>query len=75
MTERRPNLSIGDRLMAEPYKVRKRVLELLDEMSRPMSRREIEEALYPSGLSRSERRRLANALKVLPIIAIGAGHG
>lgn len=71
---RRPNLSIGDRLTAEPYKVRKRVLEILDELSRPMDRREIEEALRPSGMTRSERRRAAQALKLLPIIAIGAGN-
>lgn len=75
MTERRapPRLSVGDRLEAEPHKVRKRVLELLDELSRPMDRREIEEALRPSGMTRSERRRAAQALQLLPIIAIGDG--
>lgn len=67
----RPNLSIGDRLQAEPHKVRQRVLEIMDELSRPMDRREIEEALRPSGMTRSERRRAAQALKLLPIILIG----
>ena len=66
------NLSIGDRLQAEPHKVRQRVLEIMDELSRPMTRAEIEEALRPSGMTRSERRRAAQALKLLPIIAIGA---
>ncbi|WP_407873884.1 hypothetical protein [Qipengyuania nanhaisediminis] len=66
-----PNLSIGDWLKAEPYKVRRRVLEVMDELSRPMTRAEIEEALRPSGMTRSERRRIAKMLKHLPIIAIG----
>lgn len=76
MSERRPPpiLSVGDRLQAEPHKVRQRVLELLDEMSAPMHRREIEDALLAAGgFTRSERRRLAQVLKRLPIIAIGAG--
>ena len=67
------NLSIGDRLQAEPHKVRQRVLEIMDELSRPMTRAEIEEALRPSGMTRSERRRAAQALKLLPIITIGVG--
>ena len=69
---RRVNLSVGDRLQAEPHKVRQRVLEIMDELSRPMTRAEIEEALRPSGMTRSERRRAAHALKLLPIISIGA---
>ena len=76
MTERRapPNLSVGDRLRAEPHRVRQRVLELLDEMSAPMHPREIEEALLVAGgFTRTERRRIVKALKVLPIVAIGAG--
>ncbi len=76
MTERRaaPMLSIGDRLQAEPHRVRQRVLELLDEMSAPMHPREIEDALLTAGgFTRSERRRIVQVLKRLPIIAIGAG--
>lgn len=74
MTERRapPNLSVGDRLQAEPHKVRQRVLEILDELSQPMPRSQIEEALRPTGMTRSERRKVARALHLLPIIAIGA---
>lgn len=70
---RRPNLSVGDRLQAEPFKVRRRVLELLDEISQPMPRWQIEDALLDSGLTRSQRRKVAQALKNLPIIAIGTG--
>lgn len=75
MSERTaPILYVGDRLQAEPPAVRQRVLELLDEMSAPMERWQIEDALLVAGgFSRSERRRLAQALKHLPIIAIGAG--
>jgi hypothetical protein len=70
---RQLNLSIGDRLQAEPHKVRQRVLEIMDELSRPMTRAEIEEALRPAGMTRSERRRMAQLLRHLPIIAIGKG--
>ena len=69
----RPNLSVGDRLQAEPYQVRRRVLELLDEMSAPMHPREIERALTSGGYTRSEARPIVKVLKTLPIIAIGAG--
>lgn len=76
MSERRaaPNLSAGNRLQAEPRHVRAHVLALLDEMSAPMSAQQIETALLDvGGWSRAERRRIVNALKVLPIVAIGAG--
>ena len=68
----RPNLSIGDRLLAEPFQVRRRVLELLDEMSAPLSPREIEKALTLSGYTRREAKALTLSLKKLPIIAIGS---
>lgn len=76
MTERHtpPNLSVGDRLMSEPHHIRKHVTAILDEMSAPMTARQIELALLKAGgLTRSERRAVVRALKVLPIIAIGAG--
>ena len=76
MSERRnpPNLSIGNRLQGENRKTRQRVLELLDEISAPMTARQLEEALlHAGGLTRSERRKVVKALKVLPIIAVGAG--
>lgn len=68
-----PNLSIGDRLEAEPFQVRRRVLELLDEMSAPMHPREIERALKRAGFTRKDAMTVTAALKTLPIIAIGAG--
>ena len=76
MSERRapPNLSIGDRLMAESHTVRMRVLEVLDELSAPMHPREIEKALCRAGYSRSQARPIVLALKSLPIIAIGGGQ-
>jgi len=76
MAERRapPILSVGDRLQAEPHRVRQRVLELLDEMSAPMHPREIERALQRAGFTRSQARPIVKALKVLPIIAIGGGQ-
>lgn len=76
MTERRspPDLSIGNRLQGENRIVRERVLELMDAMSAPMTARQIENALLAAGQwTRSERREIVKALKVLPIIAIGAG--
>jgi hypothetical protein len=76
MSERRapPILSIGDKLQAEPHRVRKRVIEVLDQMSAPMTARQLEDALVAvGGFTRSERRKIVKALKVLPIIAIGAG--
>lgn len=75
MTECRspPILSVGNRLQAEPHRVRQRVLELLDEMSAPMTARELERALCHAGFTRSQARPVVRALKVLPIIAIGAG--
>lgn len=76
MTERRPppNLSVGNRLQGENRKTRQRVLELLDEMSAPLHPREIERALCRAGFTRSEARPIVNAIKVLPIIAIGGGR-
>lgn len=61
---------VRKKLKAAPPDVRSLVLALLDEISQPMARSEIEEALRPSGMTRSERRRAAQALKNLPIIAI-----
>lgn len=66
-----PKLSIGDRLQAESYHVRRRVLELLDEMSAPMDPRSIEKALRQSGLTRGQSRKIVRALKTVQIIAIG----
>ena len=65
----------GSDLQSAPVAVRKLVAELLDDMSAPMLREEIEDALlFAGGFSRSERRRIAQALKRLPIIAVGSGQ-
>lgn len=76
MSERRapPDLTVGNRLQGENHRVRQRVLELLDEMSAPMTARQIESALLAAGgWTRTERRKIVKALKVLPIVAIGGG--
>lgn len=75
MNERRapPILSMGDRLQAEPHRVRQRVLELLDQMSAPMHPRDIEIALCSAGFTRSQARPIVMVLKRLTIIAIGSG--
>lgn len=76
MFEVRPpaNLSAGDRLMAAPHSVRRHVLALLDELSAPLTARELERALVRSGeFTRSEARPVVRALKHLPIIAVGGG--
>lgn len=62
---------VRQRLKAAPPEVRELVLALLDEISRPMDRRQIEEALRATDMTRSERRRTAQVLKALPIIAMG----
>lgn len=76
MSERRapPILSAGDKLQAQPHHVRALVLGLLDQMSAPLTARQIETALTDAGeWSRAERKAIVRALKVLPIIAIGGG--
>lgn len=67
-------MTAGDRLMGAPYRVRRHVLELLDEMSAPMHPRQIERALCAAGFTRKQARPIVTALKHLPIIAIGAGR-
>ena len=49
---------------------RKLFLEALDEISRQMTSREIDEALIPSGLTRTDRKRLVAALKDFPIMLV-----
>ena len=62
-----------NKLRAASPEVRDLALALLDEMSAPMSPREIEAALCRNGFSRSKARPIVNVLKHLPIIAIGDG--
>jgi hypothetical protein len=63
-----------DKLRAAPPEVRDLALALMDELSAPMHPREIERALCRSGFTRSKARPIVNALKHLPIVAIGAGE-
>ena len=63
-----------DKLRAAPPEVRAAVLELLDEISAPMHPRDIEAALCRSGFTRSKARPIVNALKRLPVIALGSGE-
>lgn len=46
------------------------ILGALDEITRPMTAREIEDALYRTGLSRGERRKLVLALKPFKILVL-----
>ena len=76
MNERRApaNLSAGDRLEAAPHRVKMEVLALLDEMTAPLTSRQIERALRDAGgWTRAERKRIVLALKALPIVAVGGG--
>lgn len=63
-----------EKLQASPPEVRAAVLELLDELSAPMSAREIEAALCRNGFKRSNARPVVNVLKRLPLIAIGGSR-
>lgn len=49
---------------------RRELAVVLDEIMRPMSAREIEEALMATGLSRGDRRRLVLALKGFSILMV-----
>ena len=61
-----------EKLQAAPPEVRAAVAELLDEISAPMTAREIEAALCRNGFTRSKARPIVNVLKKLPLVAIGA---
>lgn len=63
-----------EKLEEAPVEVRAAVTALLDEISAPMTPREIEAALCRNGFSRSKARPIVNLLKKLPIIAIGYGR-
>jgi repressor of nif and glnA expression len=53
-----------------PQRISAEALRFLDEVSAPLSPRQIERALREHGISNSERRVLANALAHLNIIAV-----
>ena len=60
-----------EKLLAGPPDVRAVALALLDEVSAPMHPREIEAALCRNRFTRSKARPVVNALKRLPLIAVG----
>lgn len=62
-------MSAADKLAALSPDARKAAVVALDEISRPMTKIEIEEALQPI-LSRSIRRPVARALAALNIIVL-----
>ncbi len=62
-----------DKLRAPSPEVRAAALEILDEISAPMSPRELEVALCRAGFTRSKARPIVNVLKRLPVIALGSG--
>lgn len=66
-------MTASESLAAASPEVRAHVLALLGEISVPMQPRTIERALCRAGFSRGQARPIVAALKVLPIIAIGAG--
>jgi hypothetical protein len=59
-----------ERLAAAPEPVRAAALELLDEVSRPLTARDLEHAFAREGFTRSQRRPLIRALKYLNVIAL-----
>jgi hypothetical protein len=67
-------MTAQDKLRAASPEVRDLALALMDELSAPMHPREIERALCSNGFTRSKARPIVNALKHLPIVAIGAGE-
>lgn len=59
-----------DKLRAASPEVRELTLALLDEISRPMTVREIDHAFAMAGIPRSDRRPMIRALKPITIIAV-----
>jgi|GEM_PF-4850099 len=59
-----------EKLNAASPEVREAVLALLDDMSRPLSPRELDAAFCADGLSRSKARQMTRALKGLTIVAV-----
>ena len=57
-------------LEALPTRERRELAETLDEVSRPMNARELDDALLATGLSRGDRKRLTKALKGFAVIMV-----
>lgn len=55
---------------AVPLLERRELAAALDELTRPMTARELDDALLATGLSRTDRRRLTLALKGFAIVMV-----
>lgn len=66
-------MSAVNKLASASPEVRELALALMDDLSVPMTPREIEFALKAAGMTRSQARPIVKALKALPIVAIGSG--
>jgi hypothetical protein len=66
--------TLGDRVAAMSGEAQAAALMVLDELSRPLTVREIERALRRCGVSRSRSFMFASALKDLAIIAVIGGE-
>ncbi len=63
-------LTPQQRLRALPPHVRQPALEILDQLTRPLSPREIDRAIQNEGFTRSEARRVSLVLKRLQVVAL-----
>lgn len=59
-----------EQVKALPAYLRTPVLQALDELTAPLSPRELDRAVMDAGFTRSEARRLTKALKQLKVIAL-----
>lgn len=59
-----------ERLQAAPPDVRAAALEMLDEISEPLTARQLDRAFQNVGFSRAQARRFTLALKLLSVIAV-----
>lgn len=59
-----------EKLRDLPAHVRAPALELLDQLTAPLSPRELDRAVQDAGFTRSEARRVTKALKQFEIIAV-----
>lgn len=62
-------MTVGDRIAAIPAEARETVLAALDDLSRPMTVREIDHALA-GHLTRSQRKPVIRALAAVHVVAI-----
>lgn len=63
-------MDIQEKIDALPVEAKKLLLEALDELSRPLTIRELDVAFAKTGVSRSVRRKTYQALKGVDIIAV-----